>query len=88
MPTPPPSPPGEHHHCIEGCDSTSSEDNVFPELQTALPCAYRALKAWERVHVGGEGTPIPEEVVDLIAAGLRAQDQDLEAMLVKSCMGA
>ncbi|CAK0869509.1 unnamed protein product, partial [Prorocentrum cordatum] len=35
---------------------------VWPELSTGLPRANRALRAWHKMHVAGEGGPQPLEV--------------------------
>jgi hypothetical protein len=62
----------------EGRCAYAGMSTVFPELAELLPQAKRALQAWTRLHVAGEGSPIPWEGVGVIAAQLEA-DGELEA---------
>ena len=56
---------------------------VYPELHMKLPVAHRAWKSWERNHLSGEGTPVPQEAAYLLAEWLRESGFMLEALLVE-----
>ena len=48
----------------------------FPEFDGRLPLAHRALVAWKRIQVPGEGSPIPFEAVFAIAEFFRDKGRD------------
>ena len=61
---------------------------IFPELGRKLPTAHRAWKAWERQNLGGEGAPIPEQAVELVAHWFAQSDRhdlDLLVRLIFDC---
>ena len=47
---------------------------------------HRALKAWERIHIPGEGVPLPGEFCYVVARWLRENGGELEALLVESAL--
>ena len=56
----------------------------FPEFKEKLPLSYRAYKAWQRLHVPGEGQGIPEEAVYAIADHFRARNLHDFALIVET----
>eukprot|EP00969_Alexandrium_andersonii_P176923 7823101-Alexandrium_andersonii.AAC.1 len=50
--------------------------------------AHRALKSWERQRPAGEGVPIPQQAVFLVARQLRSEGRVLEALIAETSMGA
>ncbi|CAK0897485.1 unnamed protein product, partial [Prorocentrum cordatum] len=44
---------------------------VWPELSTGLPRSNRALRAWHRLHVAGEGGPQPLELWAVLDEAMR-----------------
>ena len=62
--------------------------HIFPELHRSLPCAYRAIKTWEKLNLAGEGMPIPEEAVYDIARDMRENHRHREALLVEAAIDA
>ena len=81
------------HLCYgEECGFDSGNDTyyaflaLFPEFQDQLPVISRALKGWEKLRVGGEGEPIVEEVVMVLAEHFRRQGKDDFALIVETSM--
>ena len=58
----------------------------FPELKEKLPVAYRCYKAWQRLHVPGEGQAIPEECVLVIADFFRQKGWHDFALITETAM--
>eukprot|EP00969_Alexandrium_andersonii_P038516 1687959-Alexandrium_andersonii.AAC.1 len=54
---------------------------VYPEARTQLPRAWRALQAWHRVRIHGEGSPIPIEIVFMVSDYMREHGYEEEADL-------
>ena len=64
----------------EGRFCFSGSQVVYPELFGKLNLAHRAIKSWTRLHVSGEGAPVPWEAVACIAELLRdGSDKGSEA---------
>ena len=61
---------------------------VFPELHSKLPIAHRAWKSWERNHLAGEGTPVPQEAAYIIAEWMRSNNFMLESLLTELIIDA
>lgn len=63
-----------HHDSYErGVASVYGVMYVRPELQDAAPLTRGALSAWKRLHVAGEGQPVPWEGVCVIAEQMKTQ---------------
>jgi len=58
----------------------------FPELREKMPVSYRAYKAWQRLHVPGEGQGIPEEAVLAIADFFRQKGWHDFALITETAM--
>ena len=48
---------------------------LFPEYRGGLPRAWRCLLAWHRIHIHGEGSPLPLELLACVAEAMRSAQQ-------------
>ncbi len=55
---------------------------IFPELSSKNPVAARAIQAWRRQHIAGEGVPIPVEAMLLAAECFRKEGSGVLGLLV------
>jgi len=56
---------------------------LWPDKASGLPLSVRSLLGWHRIHIHGEGGPMPKEVIACIAEWMREHDQSEEALLVE-----
>ena len=48
---------------------------LFPEYRGEMPRSWRCLLGWHRVHIHGEGSPLPIELIACIAEAMRKAAQ-------------
>jgi hypothetical protein len=56
---------------------------IFPGLSSKIPVAARAIQAWRRQHIAGEGVPIPVEAMLLVAECFRKEGSGVLGLLVE-----
>ncbi|CAK0797355.1 unnamed protein product [Prorocentrum cordatum] len=61
---------------------------VWPELSTGLPRSNRALRAWHRLHVAGEGGPQPLELWAVLDEAMRLAGNVEAADAAELALGA
>ena len=63
-------------HPIQGSLAVNGWVWLFPGDSRGLPNAWRSLQSWQKMHIGLEGGPTPEETLAVMRKWLRDQAQE------------